>query len=411
MKYLKYIIFTLIAIVITDAFRNLSSVDALNIESATYISALLNYLSIGILFYIAKKEGYGKNEIPKSIQKLVQIWLIWNIFNLIRGAFIAKDYFDWKFLLLNSVSFSLITLVFFIGKNIDYSKRIFKIAIQYLFLFGFLFIPLALTTNEELYSRLMIPISLFILFFPFLQLKWKILLIIVSGTSILMSIGFRSNIIKLSFSLLLLLIFYFRNIIRLSWIRFAHISLFVLPLIFFTLAITNKYNLFQEISKDDTYTRINELGQEESLMMDTRTFLYAEVFTSINNSGNWVIGNSSAGSYQSSWFYNDGGAIEGKRYGCEVGILNILMRFGIIGVIIYFLLLYKVSYYAIIHSSNILAKMIGLFIAFRWTYSFVEEYTQYDLNFYFFWIAIGLVSSYKFRKMTNQEILKYFDLR
>jgi hypothetical protein len=257
----------------------------------------------------------------------------------------------------------------------------------------------------------MIPISLFILFFPFLKLKWKILLLIVSATSVLMSIGFRSNIIKLSFSVLLLLIFYLRNFIRLSWIRFALFALFALPLIFFTLAITNKYNLFQEISKDEDYTRINRLGKEENLTMDTRTFLYAEVFTSIHNSGNWIIGNSAAGSYQSTWFYNDGGAIEGKRYGCEVGILNILMRFGIIGVIIYFLLLYNVSYYAIMHSSNILSKMLGLFIAFRWTYSFVEEYTQYDLNFYFFWIAIGLASSVQFRRMNDLEIRKYFELR
>jgi hypothetical protein len=92
MKYSKQIYFTLIALVLTDAFRYISMVDALNIENATYISTFFNYISIAILFYITKKEGFGFNEIPKSIQNLIKIWLIWSIFNLIRGIFIAQDY-------------------------------------------------------------------------------------------------------------------------------------------------------------------------------------------------------------------------------------------------------------------------------------------------------------------------------
>jgi hypothetical protein len=385
-------------------------VDALNIENATYISTFFNYISIAILFYITKKEGFGFNEIPKSIQNLIKIWLIWSIFNLIRGIFIAQDYYDWKFLLLSSFSFSLIPLVFFIGKNVNYAINIFKFVIKYLFLYGFLFIPLTLTTNHELYSRLMIPLSLFILFFPFLKFNWKILIIIVGTISVLMAIEFRSNIIKIAFSILILLIYYFRNYIRLSWIRLFHFFLFAIPIVFLSLAVTNKYNIFEKLSKGEAYTVTNSEGKEENLATDSRTFLYAEVFKSINKSGNWLIGSSAAGSYQSDWFYNDGGAIEGKRYGSEVGILNILLRYGIIGVIIYFVMLYVVSYNAIQSSSNILSKMIGLFIAFRWTYCFVEEFTQYDLNFYFFWLAIGLVSSASFRNMDDTEIKTIFKL-
>jgi hypothetical protein len=99
------------------------------------------------------------------------------------------------------------------------------------------------------------------------------------------------------------------------------------------------------------------------------------------------------------------------RYGCEVGILNTLLMNGIVGIVIYFLLLSVVSFTAINKSNNMLAKMLGLFITFRWTYSFVEEFTNYDLNFYFFWIAVGFVSSESFRNMTDEEIIDYFKLK
>jgi len=45
---------------------------------------------------------------------------------------------------------------------------------------------------------------------------------------------------------------------------------------------------------------------------------------SMNNTTEWLIGKSASGSYSSQWFYNTGGAMEGKRFRSEVNILNIL---------------------------------------------------------------------------------------
>jgi hypothetical protein len=409
MYYSKYILFTLIALVITDAFQYLSAVEALNVANATYISTFFNYISLFILIFIAYKSKW--NYIPRSVEYLYKLWLIWNIFGLIHGTLLANGYWDWKFLLLSSLSFSLIPLVFFIGKNIFYTKLVFKFVLKVLFPLGFLIIPLALKANEKLYSRLMIPISLFILFIPYLKLKFRILIIIVALTSILIAIGFRSNIIKVAFSVILLLIYYFHAYIRISWLRFVHLSLFAIPIILFALAITNKFNLFYEMSNKEGFTTTDIYGKEVNFMSDTRTFLYTEVFSSLNKSQNWLIGKSAVGSYQSDFFYNDGGAMEGKRYGCEVGLLNILLRNGLIGVLVFSLLIFKVSSFAIYNSSNTLAKMLGLFIVFRWSYSFVEEYTQYDLNFYFFWLVIGLISSPLFRAMSDNQIKRYLFFR
>jgi len=404
MKYSKLIIFTLIAVVITDMINYINIMD--NLPGSAYLTTFLNYCSIIIFFIIAFKAKI-KSEIPKFILYLFKLWLFWSIFSIVRGAFLARNYWDWRFLLLYALSFSLIGLVFYVGSNLFYTQKIIRFVLKYLFLFGFIFIPLTFLTNEELYSRLMIPTSLFILFVPYMKLKWKILIITVSIISILIFVGFRSNIIKIIFSVMLLIIYYFWSFINMKLIKFGHVFLFFLPILFFILAIYGKYNLFNEIAKNDETTVSLNNQKEENLVADTRTFLYVEVLATLYKSGNWLLGESPSRGYKSLFFYNTGGAMNGVRYRSEVNILNILLYNGLVGVIIYFFLLYRVSYLAITKSNNILSKLLGLFIAFRWSLSFVEEFTQYDLNFYFFWLVLGLISTSSFRNMDDDEIKNY----
>lgn len=410
MKLSKLILYTLFGVTLVTALRyiNVYETGEINISSATYVINILSYTSIAIFIYIGNKSGLSNT--PRIIQILFATWLIWISFNLIRGAFLSKDYWDIKFVLLDALPFSLISLTFFLGKNLEIVKNIFLFTIKYLFSYGFIIIPLMLYTNPELYSRLMLPISLFITFIPFVKFRWKILLIIVALTSVLFVVDFRSNIIKIAFSVSLLILYYFRNFISLRWIQLLHFSLFFIPLIFFYLAVADKYNIFEDVSNEENLTTINSSsGEEESMTYDSRTFLYVEVLSSLKSSGNILIGEGSSGKYKSDYFDYLG---DGRgRYGSEVGILNILLYNGIIGVAIYFLLLFSVSHFAINNSNNILAKLLGLYIAFRWTYSFVEEFTDYDINFYFVWLAIGLISTSQFRKMNDNEIIIFLKLQ
>jgi hypothetical protein len=402
MENKKVILFTLIAVIVSDALVYISWSYTININSSTYIILILDYISIFVLIAFAYKSNW--NEIPQIIKSLYRLWIFWNIFNFIRGMFVAGDYWDWKFLLMSSFSFTMIPLTFFYGKNLQIVKAIFRFVLKIIFLLGFFIIPLALITYSELYSRLMIPVSLFILFIPYIKYKWKLLILIVSVTSVAICIDFRTNFIKIAFSLILLLIYFFWKKLNLNWFRLAHLILFVLPLVFFILAVSGNYSLFEEFSQKQSI----ELNakQQKNAFSDTRTFLYVEVLQSLNQTGHWILGESASGTYRSSWFTDPEG--NGRRWNCEVGILNILLHNGIIGCLIYFLLLFTVSRIAITSSNNSLTKYLGLFIAFRWVMSFLEEYTQFDLNFFFFWLTIGLVSNASFRQMNDNEIKDFF---
>ena len=56
------------------------------------------------------------------------------------------------------------------------------------------------------------------------------------------------------------------------------------------------------------------------------------------------------------------------------------------------------------NSNNTYSKMIGIFVAFRWIYAWVEDINNFSLTTYFLWVIIGFCLSSKFRKLTNLEI-------
>lgn len=408
-KYLSLVLITLAAVIVADVFRLISWVETISAGYSTYLIAFVVYVSIIIAAYIAFKTS-RYNEVPFAIRLTFSLWLFWNVVNIVRGALLANSYWDWKFLMLSSVGFSLISLMFFVGNNPFFVKQLIAIFIKYIFLVGFLLIPLTLTSNHELYSRLMIPVCFFILLFPYIDTKYKMLISVVVFLSVFLAIGFRTNIIKIALSVLLLSLYYFRTYIRKSWIKLAHFLIFVIPVVLLFTGLTGKFNIFAQISQQQEVTVESNDGHEINLTGDTRSFLYKEVLASMNGTTEWLIGKSASGSYNSVWFYNDGGAMNGKRYRCEINILNILLYHGLIGVAIYLSLVYIVSYRAINNSRNILSKMLGLAIASRWALSFFEEFTQYDLNFYFFWIFVGLISTTAFRKLNDFEVKNYLHL-
>lgn len=50
-------------------------------------------------------------------------------------------------------------------------------------------------------------------------------------------------------------------------------------------------------------------------------------------------------------------------------------------------------------------KLIGLYIAFRWLFSWIEDVNNFSLNYFMLWIMMGMCYSYSFRDMTNKEVV------
>lgn len=85
------------------------------------------------------------------------------------------------------------------------------------------------------------------------------------------------------------------------------------------------------------------------------------------------------------------------------------------GVVLYFLIFFRASYLAVNRSKNIYIKMLGIFIAFRWLFSWIEDVNNFTVNYFMLMIILGICFSHSFRKMTNNEIVVWargiFDVR
>lgn len=374
---------------------------ALKNTNSTYYVAILEYLSIyTMLFNFAKLRELDTNN---NVKIIYQTWLGVNLFSLIRGLIISDTYWDLKFLFLQGVGFSLIPVFFIIGNQIEYFKFIIDFTFNRIFLYGFVLIPITfLTTTLELYSRIMIPSVYLVSLVSYVNLQRRFLLFLVITLSIFLVLDFRSLQLKVAFSLFLFLLFALR-FDRKFILLVVHRAIFLVPFIFMILATQYDYNVFvdglnQNESRELTIT-INDT--EKDLLTDTRTFIYLETIASLEDFTEWIFGKSIIGTYKTDSFGNDGGVIEGRRYGSEVGLLNILLKYGILGVMIFGGLLFIATDLAIKESRNHLSRFLALIIAFKWPMMFVEEFTEYDLNFAFFWLIMGFI--------TNRKVLGYSD--
>ena len=194
-------------------------------------------------------------------------------------------------------------------------------------------------------------------------------------------------------------------------------TLMIIPIILFTLGATGVFNIFkieEELNLKDTYTMTSEYGNEYSALVDTRTGLYVEEIESAINNDYVIYGRSIARGYDSQLFGESINELtqtqRGERGSCETSILNIFNYFGLIGIFIYMFIFWKAAYLAISHSNNSFLPVIGIYVAFRWLFAWIEDFSRFDLNYMFLWILIGICYSPIYRKMTNQEFKQLFNL-
>jgi len=358
-----------------------------------------------IVFLISKRFFYKKKF---QNLKVVQWYLLWNIFCILRGMVIAETYWDWKGLIGNAMAL-LIPIVAYSATNKMILQSILSIYIKYCLLIFFFFSFFIATGAFGFY---LVPISFLMMFFPVLKLRWKLLVLAFTLLVLVVDLDARSNVIKFGIPIILLLVYFLRKIISVWFIEFLRKLFILMPLILFILAISGVFNIF----KMDDYIKgnfeeakrdVNGQVVKSNLKEDTRTFLYIEVLNTANIYHSWWFGRSPARGNISESFGSQDMNNRGERLGNEVAILNIFTWTGIVGVILYFFVLYKASYVAINDSNNIFSKMMGLFIAFRWAYAWIEDINYFTLTTFLLWLSIGFCFSKSFRSMSNRDI-KYW---
>ena len=345
---------------------------------------------------------YKVENIKYPIPVLVYLFLI--LLSIITGIFKAEYYWDWKALYNNSLIY-LLPLVFVFFSIPEMIKKACQSWIKFaIFSFG-LFLPFM---QLECPAKFLFPFAFFILFWPDYNKKGIALCAIAFIFVFLFgTLGSRSSVIRFLTSLIFSILFLFKKYIHKSFFVAISVFLISIPIILLTLGITGQFNIFKigdyidiDVSVESAYSE----GKSENLSSDTRTFLYAETIESALDYDYWLWGNSMSQGYYSPYFaFADEVEGRGMRYASEVGILNIFTNLGIIGVISYFIIFLTSIFKVFLFSKNKSLYIVALLVSFRWLFSFLEEFTRFDLNTIFLWIELAMCNSPYFLKMSDNQ--------
>lgn len=364
--------------------------------------AVLFVLNFGQLYFFNKYMFEGKN--------IVILFLVAGVFVFFYGFFNASNYEEYNYLFIVFVPNLLFPFIIALAANLKSLKMLIKC-----------FILLALPLSSIMYftgsnfnsmydfSGFVSFIYLLIILVPFVNLKLRIVLLSVAIVSLYYNFEDRTNVLMILLCLFEVALYYIissvgtKSIMIFSF-KLQRIVLLVIPLVLLTLGISGIYNVFKS---DTEETEITEDLTEISTT-DSRTVVYVDVLNHLYTKDKLIYGVSPTGRHESSlkavgtneyyFFYKDG------RLGTEVGILEYLLRGGLLYLTVFMVLIFYSANISLLKSNNDFSKMIAMYIFIYWGISFIELQPSSGMWSLSFFIAIGIALNPTIRKMNNRQI-------
>lgn len=344
---------------------------------------------------------YFKNKFHPTNHKdyiFVNIFIIWSIIGIVRGVWKAEDYWEWKqfFICMFNSLLPILCYIFYSPHILKKTLQLWlKICIPIYFLIILWFVPIGV------HHFFLGPAIILSLFIPIIPIKWKIILSSILIITIFGDLGGRSQVIKSLVVVIFIFAYIFRHLLSYKFFKILHASCYVIPIVLIYLGINGIYNIFNDEKTSATISSETSLTTE-----DTRTFIYQEVISSAIKNNYLIWGRTQARGNDTKAFsesFIDIKKTHIERSMNEVCHLNIFTWLGLIGIVLYSLIYFRSSYLAIYKSNNIFLKFIGVFIAFRWAYGWIEDINNFDAMSISIWMLISMGLSDYFRKMNNIE--------
>jgi hypothetical protein len=342
--------------------------------------------------------------------RIIKIYFLWMCICVIRGIFVAENYWEYKQLITGTLCSSLPVFVYVFSNPRILTKtlRLWILIALPAFIF---FSRLIVWDSYQFYLS---PLFLLGCFIAIMPNKWKI---IVSGLLLVMlvsDLGARSQVIKSAVTIMVCAAFIFSRYITSGMVRLAHWMCYIVPVAILALAISGIFNPLQFFSEktEGKYVQESKMrgkeGEEEDISADTRTLLYEEVIGSAVKHHYVILGRTPARG-NDSWHFGAFNAEELKtgkyeRHTNELCHTNIFTWLGLIGLILYGFIYLKSSYLAVFKSNNTMMKLLGVYIAFRWAFGWIEDENVFDIVNVALWMMIAMGFSENFRKMSDEDI-------
>ena len=363
--------------------------------------------SYTIVFYLLwYKRNYFRPANPQDY-RIITIYLVWTTICIIRGFFVAENYWEYKNIFWGTLCL-ILPLFSYLFANPYALQKTLKLWLKYIF--PLFILVLSWLIHIDGYHFYISPILFLGCFLPILPKKWRIVFILFLLTMIAGELGARAQMLKAAATLSIAIGLHYRRLIPIRLLKIVHWMFYVLPIVLLILGITGIFNIFKDNSEkyQGKYVETKLVNGEKQIVdasADTRTFIYEEVITSAVRH-NYVLWGRTPARGNDSMTFGKFSAEELKtgkyeRYMNEVCHPNVFTWLGLLGMIPWCLIYLRSSYLAIYKSNNIYIKYLGVFIAFRFFLGWIEDMNNFNISGITVWMMIAIGLSYKFRSMDN----------
>lgn len=334
--------------------------------------------------------------------KYINWYLIWCLICTIRGFFIAENLIEYKQLILGSIV--LVTpIISWIAYKPFYVEKILYSWYKY-GLIAFVLFFFWIVGYTQFYLS---PLLLLFCFFPLFPRKKRYLIIILGLLYCILAGDTRSQLLKGIVALCIgTLIFFKGNKISYKLIKLGHITAYLCTFIIFLFIMKGLLNTY--LGTTTAKDLEEEFIENDS---DTRSLIYIDVIDSSLNNNYVLIGRTPARGNDITvsgilfkWAYSEDYVFnKDERHYNEVMHLNTYTWCGLIGLLLSSLAFFRASYLAVYKSHNIYISLLGCYVAFQWSFGWIENMQRFDILNISIWIMIGMCNSTHFRNMTNPE--------
>ncbi|MBT4779396.1 MAG: hypothetical protein HON97_03010 [Polaribacter sp.] len=367
------------------------------------------YPSLFLLIILILTERFVLMDEKKTVLIFVLYWL----FTFSRGIYDAKTFQDWTVLLSHSASgFVFLPLTIYLGAL----KKFVGPFIQNLFIaIPVIFILTHAGVDSSPYGFVKTLSSSFLIFlmFPLLDKKLKLFVILLLFFIVSYDITIRSSILYAIVIILCILTYYFRSNEMLILFKIMRKAFLFIPLLLALLGAAGTFNVFQ-IGGNYKAIEITdeENNQKQDLLVDSRTGIYNDVHTSLFEQNRVLFGLGGVGKTDTFLTKNENNQIYRKLYeegrrGTEARILSYYQWGGVLGGLLYLLLILKASYLAMYRSRNWFMTTLGLFVSFSFVMSFIADPPVYNLSSFTSFLMVGMCFNRELRSMNEKEIKAY----
>lgn len=369
----------------------------------TYIEWVINFTLLALVICnVWREKQIGQFD---ESYKTTWLFLIWAFIGAIRGFFEMEIVMDLRWLMegVQMLSLPLFALYFQKPEVVQRFERTWMkwgIIVFFAFIFW-------IAGVSRLYLG---PFLLFGLFLLELPQKWMILFSFFI-VAILMQFSNRAGMMIAAVCLFSSVSYHFLHVTD-KMVKIAHIVCYILPIVLLVLGILGIFNIFSDLeSNKGKYTTevvVDGEIKEEDMSADTRTFIYEEVIVSAIDNGYVLCGRTPARGNDDVFFAeNRKGMRYGERFYNELCHPNIFTWLGLIGMILYSFIYLRASSLAVYHSNSLIMKILGVFVAFRWFFGWIEDMNTFNIWNVSLWMIIGMCMSPYFRQMSEKEMKKW----